>query len=175
MSDLDLSGAERGTIEEIHRQGETCLQGTLQLALAADQRATMMAGIFGAGAVALLGAAAGVFGAATPMTNATPLLGALFSTAAVWFVAMVCCALAALPVRFHVTGYEPKNLTNLAHSTEAATWILRYTGEDLQKRIDNNRRALDEAGWYFKSGVLVGLSGPVVFVIGYLFSLCLLG
>lgn len=172
MAMLDLSGIERSELEEIHRQGEACLQGTLQLALAADQRATIMSGIFGAGAVALLGAAAGVLGSATPLTNATPLLVALLSAAAIWIVGMVLCALAAQPVKFHVAGYEPKKLAGYAADR---TEILRYASEDLQDRINHNRDALDDAGRYFKRGTRVGFAGPVVGVVAYLFSLCLLG
>lgn len=38
-------------IDEVFRNGEVCLEDTIKLALAADQRGTPMAGIFGAGSV----------------------------------------------------------------------------------------------------------------------------
>ena len=72
MSYLEHSDIDLETIEEIHRQGETLIQIMVQLALAADQRATTMTGIFGAGAVALLGAAAALIGATTALANVTP-------------------------------------------------------------------------------------------------------
>jgi hypothetical protein len=46
---LDLDQAPLESVKELHRQAETCLAGTVQLAISADQRATTMAGIFGAG------------------------------------------------------------------------------------------------------------------------------
>lgn len=60
---IDFSTIPEGAIEEILRNGEACLEGTIQLAIAADQRATTMAGIFGAGSVALLAVAATILAA----------------------------------------------------------------------------------------------------------------
>lgn len=56
----DFSNVPDSAVKELHRQGELCLLGTMQLALAADQRATTLSGILGAGAVALAAATAGL-------------------------------------------------------------------------------------------------------------------
>jgi hypothetical protein len=57
---MDLSEISLASVQELHRQAETCLSGTVQLAIAADQ------GIFGAGSVALLAAVATILAAASP-------------------------------------------------------------------------------------------------------------
>jgi hypothetical protein len=44
----DFSNVPRGAAKELCRQGELCLQGTVQLAIALDQRATTLTGVVGA-------------------------------------------------------------------------------------------------------------------------------
>lgn len=161
MTDLDLSQISEKPIEEIHRQGETLLQATVQLAIAADQRATTMAGILGAGAIALLGAAATLVGT-EPLYK--PLIYALLIASAPMFIGMICCTISSAPVKFMLPGYEPRLL---ALSASDRTWMLRYASEDLQKRIDKNRRELGIAGMYFIIGFCIGLAGPMIGLAAY--------
>jgi hypothetical protein len=63
---------------------------TVQLAIAADQRATTMAGIFGAGSVALLAAVATILAATSPNN---PFIGGASAMAALFFVAAVTSAM----------------------------------------------------------------------------------
>jgi hypothetical protein len=62
----DFSEIPDNAVKELHRQGELCLLGTMQLAVAADQRATTLSGILGAGSVALAAAMAGLISGAHP-------------------------------------------------------------------------------------------------------------
>jgi hypothetical protein len=97
---MDLSEISLASVQELHRQAETCLSGTVQLAIAADQRATTMAGIFGAGSVALLAAVATILAATSPNN---PFIGGASAMAALFFVAAVTSAMAAT-VHWHRTG-----------------------------------------------------------------------
>lgn len=153
---MDWDNVTDESIREIHRQGQSCLDGTVTLALAADQRATTLCGVFGAGAVALLAAAASVLASDHPRM---PLTVAAFVTAGLLFVASLCCAYAARPSAFSVGGYEPRFLIV---SGADYLWMLRYASDDLQKRITTNRRALDAAACWTKWGMRVAGAAVVI-------------
>jgi len=151
----DFSDLPVDATDEVLRLGEATLAGTVQLAVAADQRATAMAGIFGAGFVALLAVAAAV------VTNEryTPsLFFAALTTAAGLFVAAVYCALAARPSDFFVGGYEPRKIMK---STGNVVWMKRYVCEDVQKRIDANRRSLEKGANSVLTGAVIALLSPL--------------
>jgi hypothetical protein len=107
--------------------------------IAADQRATTMAGIFGAGSVALLAAVATVLAATSPNK---PFIGGASAMAALLFVAAVTSGMAAAPTDFHVGGYEPKKFVR---SASDLAWMLRYAVQDMQDRIDFNRAVLERS------------------------------
>jgi hypothetical protein len=160
---FDCSDVPAEGIRELHRQAEVCLGGTIQLALAADQRATTMAGIFGAGAVALLAANATVLAGNNP--NVAFIVAA--SCVAIFlFCAALMCAWAGKPTDFHVGGFEPKLF---AQSASDETWMLRYATEDLQMRIDFNRAVLAASARRLVTGALIAIvsvpAGVAAFVI----------
>jgi hypothetical protein len=157
MSDapLDLSAVPSDAIKELHRQGEACLQGTVQLAIAADQRATTLAGIFGAGGIALLAAAATVLAGAHPSLS---LLGGAAATSVCFLAGAIFCAYAGRPIDFFVPGYEPRLLAPSATADEA--WLLRYATEDIQQRIDANRGVLERSATHLRKAAILALSAP---------------
>jgi len=124
------------SVDEFLRQGQECLAGTIQLAIASDQRATAMAGIYGAASIALLAAGAAIITGNIPNL---PLLFSFLSTAGFLFIASLVCAWAARPIDFFVSGYEPRKLLR---STPDPNWMKRYVAEDTQQRIDANRQSL---------------------------------
>ena len=141
----DICGAlERHPIEsvrEVLRQAEICLEGTLQLAFAADQRATMMAGICGAGAAAFVAAAVTV--------QDWPLVYGASVTSLLLFAAVLIFAWSARPIDFFLAGYEPRLLSASAADER---WTLIYVVEDLQRRICKNRKDIDASSNGFKLG-----------------------
>lgn len=126
------------TVAIVHKQAEECLAGTVLLATAADSRAVTLIGIFGGAAVALLAASATVL-AAPEHKSYFPLLTAALVAALLLLVAAILCARACRPIDYFVGGYEPKYLSK---SATDLTWMLRYATDDIQARIDANRRAL---------------------------------
>jgi hypothetical protein len=136
---MDLSSVPESLVEELHEEGVLCLQGTLQLAVAADQRATTLTGVFGAGSFALLAAAATLLTASQPNQ---PLLWGASATAVFLLSAALFCAWATRPVNFYLAGYEPKLLTAAANDRG---WMLRCATEDIQMRIDSNRRVISRS------------------------------
>jgi hypothetical protein len=136
---MDLSEVPQESVQELHRQAEACLSGTIQLAIAADQRATTMVGVFGAGSVALLAAIATVLAATSPHNSFIAGAGTM---AALLFAAALTSGIAAAPTDFHVGGYEPKRF---ARSASDFVWMLRYAVEDMQDRIEFNRAVLERS------------------------------
>lgn len=80
----DFSGIPAAAAKELCRQGELCLQGTIQLAVAANQRATTLVGILGAGSVALIAATATISLSLNP-DHKTPLVISAAITALVLY------------------------------------------------------------------------------------------
>ncbi len=160
---IDLSGASSETIAELHRQAEVCLSDTLRLATAADQRATTMAGVFGAGSVALVAAAVTIFSAPG---HRPALVTAALVAAVILFVASLLSAWAARPTDFFVAGYEPRFL---APSATDLTWMLRYATEDLQVRIDANREALESSARLLAIGLWLAMAALPIAILVYAF------
>jgi hypothetical protein len=157
---LDLSEIPEECVRELHRQAETCLAGTVQLALGSDQRATLMAGMFGAASVALLAAIATLL-AASKLN--TPFIGGAAAMALSLFIASIASAMAAAPTDFHVGGYEPKRFARSAANVE---WMLRYATEDMQARIDKNREVLERSSGLLRTGMFfAGAAIPFGIVI----------
>ncbi len=156
MSDIsyDFSQVPDGTVEELLRQGQECLAGTVQLAIASDQRATALAGIFGAGFVALLATGAAIF---TGDHYNASLFFACISTAMALFAASFICAWAARPTDFYLGGYEPRHLSK---SSSDLSWMKRYASEDVQQRINANGRRLKSASRCVAIGALLALISP---------------
>jgi hypothetical protein len=168
MPDLDCSAVPNEAIGELHRQAEICLQGTLQLATALDQRAITTSGIFAGGALALLTAAAAMSGAARPII---PFVAGAIATATILFLGAFFCARAARSIPFFVAGYEPRLLLKAATDKH---WILRYAVEDMQTRIDHNRLALEHSSRLFRWGRCLGFIAVPCGVVAFLI-VCLSG
>jgi hypothetical protein len=165
---LDCSSVPQAAIGELHRQAEICLQGTVQLAIALDQRATTTSGILGAGALALFAAVASMSMAMRPHI---PFIVGASTTAVILFFGASVCAWAARAADFFVAGYEPRFLIKAATDKD---WKLRYAVEDLQVRINANRLVLERSARLFTLGRRIGLAafpcGVVTFLIALLGS-----
>lgn len=152
----DFSHVPGDAVEEFLRQGQECLAGTMQLAIASDQRAIAMAGIFGAGFIALLATAAAIF---TGDRQNVSLFFACVGTAIGLFLASFICAWAARPTDFFVGGYEPRHLSK---AVSDPVWMKRYAAEDVQRRIDANGKCLKSASKCVTIGALLALISPLL-------------
>jgi hypothetical protein len=167
--EMDWSGVPDSALREMLRQAETRLDSILKAAIGADQRATTLMGVFGAVGVALLVSAATIGTRAEPEWS---LIFAIISAAILLLVAGVMCGRAGRPIDFHIGGYEPEKI--LKSSTDEI-WLLRYICEDLQRRMDLDRKILEKAsrlisGSFIMAGMSV-IAGVVVFFIGRIMSL----
>jgi hypothetical protein len=148
---------------EILRQGELYLDRTLQTAIAADQRATTLMGIYGAVGVALLVAGA------TLGTRPQPELSLIISivvAAALILLAGLMCGRAGKPVDFYISGYEPEKI--MPSSTDRL-WLLRYICDDVQCRIEANKEILRKSSSRILASFAVSgasvIAGIVIFFV----------
>jgi hypothetical protein len=155
----DFSAVPEAAIKEMHRQGEACLNGTIQFALAAQTRATAFAGIFAAGAVALLVMAAASLTGDKPNL---PLIGAGLAASLFLFAGASLCAWSSRPINFFVGGYEPQLLAVAAGNNEID--MIRGATEDLQVRIDANRGALEWSARRINVGGVLAVAAVPAFI-----------
>jgi hypothetical protein len=167
MTTVDYRAVPSGALAELNRQGDACLQGTMHLAIANDQRAVMLTGVFGAAAGALVALLGVLFTAAHEPSTA--FLTAIAVAALLLFAASILCAFSARPADFFVTGYEPRFLAQGCDGDDV-TSILRATLEDVQKRIDHNRIALVRSGRWLTCGMVIAGAALPLSVIAFFFS-----
>ena len=168
---MDLASIPDDSVEELHRQAEKSIEGTIQFAVASDSRAATLTGVFGGTSIAGLAALA---------TIVTSLNAAQYhklicpSAAAIMFlfVAAILCALACRPNDFHVAGYQPAKLSKSAASK---LWMLRYATADLQIRITANRISLQRSARLTTAGMLTALASVPIAALIYLAAGWLLG
>jgi hypothetical protein len=158
----DFSKVPAAAARELCRQGELCLQGTVQLSMAADQRATTLVGILGGGSAALLAAAISL---SINYSDKSPLIVAALVTAFMLFCGAVLCAWASRSTDFHVGGYEPRFLAMSMPQDEEH--LMRYVAEDVQTRISFNRDRLKNAAWYLNFGRLIALCAAPIGVVTF--------
>jgi hypothetical protein len=152
MSRGDFHSIHPTAIGEISRQGESCLQGTMQLAVANDQRAVILSGVFGTAAAALAALLAALY--TSPNVPPCAFLIAIAVAGSLLFVASIICAESAKPTDFFVTGYEPRLLAP-GFASEDITPALTDMLDDVQRRINHNRAALKHSGRLLTVGVRI--------------------
>ncbi len=162
--DLDFSQVPDCAVNEFYRQAEIYLQSTVQIALAADARASTLTGIFGAATVALLVLAANV---ANKSPIDAPLIASVIVGAVFLIIAAVFCAIAARPVEYFIPGYEPKRLYQAASSERH---IKLEAASDMQIRIDRNRKTLRSAAMLLSIGRTLAMAAPITAIAT--FCLC---
>lgn len=149
---------------EIARQADARLMAVMALATAADARATMLCGIFGAGSVGLGAAVLGYLGTEH---FASRLVASGAVTAILLFAAAVIAAFAGAPRDFWLAGGKPQALRDWAwNGTQwrSETELLDGTAQRLAVALERDRRLLEREShlviislWVAASSVLLGL------------------
>ncbi len=158
---LDLSLVPDASVDELHRQAEKFLEGTIEFAVASDARAASLASIFGGASVAIAAAAATLV-TSDETGKYSALISAGFVSALFFFAAAVLCARGGRPVSFHAAGYQPRRLQK---SAADAKWMLRYVTEDIQRRIDFNAASLERSARLTRWGMMVAISAVPIAVL----------
>ncbi len=162
--DLDFSQVPDCAVNEFYRQAELCLQSTVQIAIAADSRATTLTGTLGTATAALLVVSANI---GTKDKIDLPLLIAVLSGAGSLLTAAIFCAASARPIEFNVPGYQPRALYPSASSEKH---IKLEAAADIQVRIDKNSKALERAATTLSRGRWIAFLSVPISIISYLLS-----
>jgi|SRR5271156_465992 len=154
--------SEAGQREFLSR-GQEMVTATLSLAHGADLRNTTMMGIFGAVGVALFAAGAAIFAGSHP---SWALAGGAMTAAIGLFIASAICAIAARPIDFFISGFEPKQLVNSsARNDQDRTRVLIAV---IQDRIDHNRESLARSARLTVIAMCVGAASLAVGAAAFL-------
>jgi hypothetical protein len=148
---------------EAVRLAEKLLDSQLALIGALAQRAGALAGVFGAGATAMLGAEVLVMNALhEPLTLRVYAIALI--APAIMFVACTFCGMAAGTSSFQPAGNLP------------AAWKGNVTEDDLnealkgeldnyQKYLDDNDKTISTHAKYFRCGLSIGFCSPITLAL----------
>ena len=151
-----LSDAPERSIVFIQSQAEVLLGQMGQMAVASDARAMNLSAICVTVSLA-------VAGSTVLWSSGGNLIAASAGLAGLLFLAAVFFAMAGRVINFDVAGHEPKSLVR---SAESDLWMAIYVIQELQKRIDDNRRVMKCSALLFNvAGVLALLSLPAAVLI----------
>lgn len=172
---IDWSKSSDDTVREIVREAEAFIAAQVQLATAADQRASVMASVFAAAGAALVAGLIALVGAEHADGKVAIYIGGGLA-AGLFLVGAALCVSATLPTGFDLPGGEPNNWRRDVESGRPVIESLREQAENYQGKIDDNGGVLRANAKRFKWGALLGLAAPFVgFVVWFLASSCRIG
>jgi hypothetical protein len=154
--------------ERIMKQGETFMTAQLQAALAADSRATSMAGMFITLALATI---AGGVAWGTGPKGISYLLGG-FSCGALLLLGAARAAWAARPIDFYYPGNQPSQWfpnrsANLAE-------MMGGEAENYDERIEFNSDRLSENQQAIRDAFLLAITAPIIGAVVWGLAICFL-
>ena len=151
---------------EIARQGDARLVALMNLATAADLRATTLFGILGAASVgigtAVLAAMAANTGSDHPFTR---LIWAGIVTALGLFAGAIISAVSGAPRDFYVTGGDPDSLRQWSWTDDrwrSEVDMLDATAQRYAVSIARNKRILQSGSVRVNCAIVLALASPVV-------------
>jgi len=152
-ADLDI-------LKEVIRLSEKYLDAQLSIIAALSQRAATIAGMFGAGSLAMVAVIVTVLNAQRP--NATLLVyGVAMTPPSAMFAGCVLCALAASAGTFQPAGSDPqkwKGNKAKKHLNEALVGQLN----NYQNYITGNAAIIARHARNFRRGLVIGLTAPLL-------------
>lgn len=148
-------------IREITRQAELFLDGQVKLATSADQRASVLGGIFTAAGTAII---AGLI--AAPSYSLGLVVGALLS-AIMFLIGAGLCICTALPAGFYLPGNHPESWDDEVREQKSLDYALSTIAQNYQEEIEHNKTTLKTNAGKFKLGTFLGLCAPLVGLIAW--------
>lgn len=168
---MDLSNAKRSVAAEIVRQAELLLDRQLDLATAADERATSLAGTFCLAGTAIIAGLITLVGAHPSTSDSLPiLLGGVVSSGMFLWAALVCVR-TTLPADFGIAGNEPTNWEEPVIAETRLTAMLISQAENYQEHMEVNHQTLRRNAARFKRGALWGVAAPFAGLLVWLLAI----
>jgi hypothetical protein len=157
-------------IKEACRHGEAQLAAQVQLATSADQRASVLAGIYVAAATGIIGAMA----TGDEFKHNHPLMLGSGIAAGAFLVAAILCIKATLPTDFWTPGNLPSEwYSDITNKTKLQVAIGEQAAH-FDDHINANNKVITRNARYFLTGALLGIASPLLGLIGAGVT-CLLG
>jgi hypothetical protein len=150
--------ADEGMVKEACRQGEAQLAAQVQLATSADQRATVLAGIYVAAATGVIAAiATGDFF----KTHHSYVVGAALGALA-FLCAAIACIKATLPTDFWTPGNLPSEWYADIEGKKELKVAIGEQAAHFDDHIRENNLVITRTARYFLFGALLGIFAPVI-------------
>jgi hypothetical protein len=159
---------------EIARQGDVRLSALMNLATAADLRATTICGIFGAGSIGIAAAVLAVW-ASDHRSAALIVSGVILSIGL--YAAAILAAIAGAPREFYIGGGSPDILREwswIGHGWRNETEMLDATAVRYARSIASNSAILEMNTWRMKAALCVAVMSPVISIAAFFVVYCLL-
>ncbi len=152
----DWSSANICLVREALRCGEARLAAQMQLAISADQRASVLAGIYAAIGTGIIAALAS---AADPKPY---LLAGGIVMAVVFIFGGLLCILTTLPVGIWTPGYEPQAWYDDISNNKALVVALGELTASYNTHILENNDIITKNAGLFRWGALIGMAAPLL-------------
>ena len=164
--EIDWTGVSEDTARQIMAQGETFMQAQLQAAIAADSRATTMAGLYITLALAVLAAG---FGYSDITDSNSALLAGLL--AGIFLIAAAVFAnWSARPCDFYFPGNQPSQWFAVRNIELAQ--LLGGEAENYEERIVFKDAVLGVNKTALERAHIIAILSPVAGIAGWLLGLC---
>jgi hypothetical protein len=157
----DWKDADEALVREAVTDGDSKLKAQLQIATSADQRASVLSGIY-------IAAATGIIGAVVTRTGPTaiPLISGALIAAGAFMAGALLCIFTLLPKYFWTAGNSPaqwyKDISNKTPLKEA----LGEQAEHLADKLSENNAAIEANAKRFLLGALIGAFAPIIGLFG---------
>jgi hypothetical protein len=157
---VDWKKVDAELVREILREAELKLQAQLSLAIAADQRSSVMASFFSVAAAAI---AAGLITLASAEHSSDT--GPIYAGGAISILLLIIgaalCIWAARPADFSVPGSEPDKWYDEVKLKRDLKVRLGEQAENCQEMIEENDKVLSTNARFFAAGAATGITSPL--------------
>lgn len=168
---IDGSKADLEMVKQVVDEGQAFLDGQLKIAISADQRASVLAGVFATSGAAVIAALISLTTIKEPpFAKVYPLYVAGFFTSVMFVGAAALCVYAIFPVKFRLPGNHPASWEADLESGRDLKASLCETLNNIQKDIVENDTVIERNASLFRRGAAIGIAAPVVGAVAWLLS-----
>ena len=157
MATPNWHGKNLELIREASRHGEAMLAAQVQIATSADQRASVLAGIYAAMATGIMGAIA----AHGSFAGQWPLAAAAAIAALAYLIGAGLCIAATLPVAFWPPGNQPSEWYSDIETNRPLEEAVGEQAAHFDQHIAENNQVLSRNARRFLAGAVIGITAPL--------------
>lgn len=148
-------------IKEACRNGENRISAQITIATSADQRATILAGIYVAASVGIIAALATY----QHECRTIPIKLMCFSASLVFIISSMLCIISTFPVEFWLPGNDPKEWEIDIEKNTPIAEAIHEQASYFDNEIKQNNATMKKNAKMFKIGALMGILAPIIGVM----------